>query len=72
MDYVNFGPDKFDDFIFYLNKLEYKKDLSSFDNWGKAHRGIINLLINHFNYPYLTMRVNELNAFVKRFLGRFF
>ena len=65
MDYVNFGPEKFDGFILHLNKLEYDKDLSSFENWGKAQRGIINLLINHFNYPYLTIRINELNTFVK-------
>jgi hypothetical protein len=71
MDYVNFGPEKFDDFILHLNKLEYKKDLSSFDKWGKAQRGIINLLINHFNYPYLTIRINELNVFVKESWNEF-
>lgn len=65
MDYVNFGPEKFDGFILHLNKLEYKKGLSSFEMWGKAQRGIINLLINHFNYPYLTIRINELNTFIK-------
>ena len=65
MDYVNFGPDKFDGFILHLNKLEYKKGLSSFEKWGKAQRGIINLLINHFNYPYLTIRINELNICIK-------
>lgn len=71
MDYVNFGPEKFDGFILHLNKLEYNKDLSSFEKWGKAQRGIINLLINHFNYPYLTIRINELNTFVKNSWNEF-
>ena len=62
---INFPPDKFTDFINQIKKFKYNKSDQGYDIWGQSHRGIVNHLINNYNFPYLTYRINDYCDLIK-------
>ena len=68
---INFPPDKFSQYIEYIKTLKYNNSDESFDLWGKCHRGMVNHLINQFNYPYLTYRINDYCDIIKEYWKEF-
>ena len=65
MDFINLTIDKLDNYIEHLNSLLYKNNLESFNEWATMVRGLINLIINNYNYPYMTIRINDFTEVIK-------
>ena len=68
---VNFPPEKFPEIINYIKSLKYQKSDEGYEQWGTCHRGLTNHLINNFNYPYLTYRINDYCDSIKKYWQEF-